>query len=156
MIGESIDTMKLRRKGLNVATDIGVNVMSVTLVRDIMNTNVISALDTMTVGEARLRLLPSNHTIYPVTDQHGVFKGIIKLENLRLASDDDRRGIQAIMDASDAQVYPTDTVLTALRQIESSRDPRIIVIDKKTRQLRGIVSPVDFVRLSSAEVQESI
>lgn len=151
MIEDSLDTLKLKDLGLDIDTDMSVNVMSITLVRDIMTTEIVSVEESMTVGEARSKLLPSGHMVYPVTDPSHRLKGILKLENLRDLSNDDVRPVKDLMESTSTIVFPTDSVMKALKKIESSRDPRILVVDKNTGELRGIVSPVDFVRLSSAD-----
>ena len=150
---ESIYSLKLKRKGLSFVSDIGVNVMAVTLVRDIMTTVIKTASDNMTLKQAESKLLPSGHETYPVIDENGCLTGVIhreimlqKIRKGRLAAKIEEFKVKAHV-----VVYPDDTVLRAIKKIENTRDPRIIVIDRKSSKLEGIVSPIDFVRLSSAD-----
>ncbi len=47
-----------------------------------------------------------------------------------------------------AVVRADDTVLRTILKIEKTRDPRVLVVDPRSKKLIGIVSPIDFVRLS--------
>ena len=66
---ESIYSLKLKRKGLNFITDMSVNVMSITSIRDIMTTK----LDTITLDLDAVyicdHLLTQQHTRYPVAGE---------------------------------------------------------------------------------------
>lgn len=148
---DSIYSLPLRRKGLSFVNDIGVNIMSVTFVRDIMTTKVDLAHDEMTLDEAKSKLIPLDHTVYPVTDRHGVLNGVVHYDDILK----DYKELEKVMKIKDikrtkvAVCHPDDTVQRAISKIEKTRDPRIIVVDRKTKKLMGIASPIDFVRLSS-------
>lgn len=153
---ESIYSQKLRRKGLNFVTDISVNVMSMTLVKDIMTTELHNAYSNMTVQEASDKLLHYNHSVYPVVDPQSTFNGMISQNRLsELVLSQPQSLLSEVMEEVKAVVAPENTVFEALTKIEASRDPRVFVVDPKTRKLLGIVSPIDFVRLSSSQLDGS-
>ncbi len=149
---DSIYALKLRRKGLSFINDIGVNVMGITLVRDIMTTEILTADQEMSVEEASKKLLPTNHSVYPVVDCENKLCGVVQHESIKKSLDSGNHDtkLKELTDESRAISYSDETVLEAVKKIEKTRDPRILVVDRRTNVLRGIVSPIDFVRLSSS------
>lgn len=155
MCRDSIYSLKLKHKGLSFVNDIGVNVMNVTLLRDIMTTEVVVAKSEMDIGSAKQVLLPSSHTLYPLINQEGVLEGIILGEDLENAKENQfKESVEILKKRAQAVAYPDETVMSAVRKFENTRDPRILVVDRRSRRLLGIVSPIDFVRLSSAEAHQ--
>lgn len=151
---DSIYSLKLKRKGLKFINDISVNVMSITLVRDIMTTELHSALETMPMREAANKLLQHGHSVIPVVDKNGQLKGALSKEKLeKTALKHPKMLVSEALESFHAVVNSDDTVLRAIAKIEKTRDPRVLVIDPKSQKLVGIVSPIDFVRLSSANTE---
>lgn len=150
---DSIYSLKLRRKGLKYVNDIGVNVMGITLVRDIMTTEIQLAKDVMRIDEAASQLLPSHHSVYPVIDDEKKLCGVVHHDAIQEAFDQGNltATLKDFLQVAKATAFPDETVLQAVKRIEKARDPRILVIDRQTKVLRGIVSPIDFVRLSCSE-----
>ncbi len=152
LLKESIYSLKLKRKGLKFATDISVNVMSMTLVKEIMTKNVIVALREQSVEEAALALLAQEHTLYPVVDSDGGLSGVLFKEDLLLALKENPKAlVDEVKKATKAVVYGNDSVQDAVAKVEKVRDPRVLVIDGESLKLIGIVSPIDFVRLTHAD-----
>ncbi|MEE6249518.1 MAG: chloride channel protein [Bdellovibrionota bacterium] len=150
----SIYSLKLKRKGLKFISDISVNVMSITIVKDIMTTQIRTASSSMSLYEAKNKLLQYGHAVYPVVDQDSVLLGTITREDiLNNAEKHPKMKVAEFMHAAKAVVREDDSVLKAISKIEKTRDPRILVVEARTRKLCGIVSPIDFVRLSSAEAE---
>ncbi|MDC0980357.1 chloride channel protein [Bdellovibrionales bacterium] len=150
---DSIYALKLRRKGLKYINDIGVNVMGITLVRDIMTTEIQMASLDMTIEEAVRVLLPTHHSIYPVVTEDKKLCGVVHWDNIQEAHNqgETTATLSDFIQKAKAKAYPDETVLEAVRRIEKERDPRILVIDRQLGTLKGIVSPIDFVRLSSSD-----
>ncbi|MEC9282903.1 MAG: chloride channel protein [Bdellovibrionota bacterium] len=150
----SIYSLKLKRKGLKFISDISVNVMSITVVKDIMTTQIRTASKNMSLAEARNKLLQYGHAVYPVVDDDNVLLGIISREEISTnVEKHPKMKISEFMQEAKAVVREDDSVLKAISKIEKSRDPRILVVSQRSRKLCGIVSPIDFVRLSSAEAE---
>ena len=77
---------------------------------------------------------------------------ITKDRLLQISKDGEFAKVLEVMVPTKAIVDPEDSVSVVLTKIEKSRDPRIMVVDRATNQLVGIVSPVDFVRLNFKEM----
>lgn len=152
---DSIYSKKLKNKGLEFVTDIAVNVMGITLLKDIMTTEIQTAKELMTLKEFETELYHKDHTIYPVVDGAGVVAGVIHQDTVTsaLKTHPPETEMKEIMDACFVESHPNDTVLMAIKKIGKKRDPRILVTDRNTKKLVGIVSPIDFVRLSSADIE---
>lgn len=149
---ESIYSLKLKRKGLNFVTDLSVNVMSMKQIKDIMTTELHVALETMTVREVANKLLRFNHSVIPVINTQGEPIGVIPSVKLKkLMYKFPRSKVKDFVETIHAIVPSDESVLNALTKIEKTRDPRVLVVSPKTKKLVGIVSPVDFVRLSSSD-----
>lgn len=146
----SIYSLKLKRKGINFVNDISVNVMSITLVSDIMTTDLHVATEEMCLRDVYNKLSQFGHTVIPVVDKNYLLTGVLLNDQLekvlkkhpKMKVRDAKQEVQAI-------VRSDDTALKAITKIEKTRDPRVMVIDPNTNKLVGIVSPIDFVRLSS-------
>jgi CIC family chloride channel protein len=152
LLKDSIYSLKLRRKGLNFINDIAVNVMSITLGKDIMTTELHLAYEGFSLKEAADKLLQHGHSVYPVVNQSGQLTGILTKEKLEKAAL--KHPKQLVVESKQevrAVVHAHETVFKAVTKIEKTRDPRVLVVEPKTHKLLGIVSPIDFVRLSSAE-----
>lgn len=151
---DSIYSLKLRRRGVSFIGDIGVNVMAVTFVRDIMTTEIETASRDMSVSEAHDRLLNSQHPVYPVVDDEGVLQGVVTYTALlRHRQLGGAETVGSITTAVNAVAFPDETVLSAVKKVEAVREPRIVVVDPKSNKLLGMVSPIDFIRLSSSDAE---
>ncbi len=150
---ESIYSMKLRRKGIKFINDIGVNIMGITLVKDIMTTEIQLADSQMSLAEASEKLLPSHHSVYPVVDSDKKLQGIVLHDDIKSHASKGHLDmkINELLEEAKAIVFADETVLQAVKKIEKIRDPRILVVDRRYGTLLGIVSPIDFVRLSIAD-----
>lgn len=145
---DSIYSYKLTRKGLSYVTDLGVNLMSVTLVKDIMTSDIEVLKSEMNYEEIKVIAEKSNHAVYPITNKDNELKGIVHHVDVKryLINKD---ALTNYIKQPSAVVGPYDSVTKAIDKIDKTRDPRILVVNKKTNTLLGIVSPVDLVRLSS-------
>ncbi len=156
---ESIYSLKLKRKGLSFVTDIGVNLMCVTRIKDVMTQNPIVVSEEMTLNEAEMVISKDSHATYPVVNSTGALCGLVSLESFRNHMEKQPPGknllIKEIKTVPKTIVHLNDTVDMALKKLEKTRDPRIIVVDQSTQKVVGIVSPIDLVRLSSTETQET-
>ncbi|MCB9026555.1 MAG: chloride channel protein [Bdellovibrionaceae bacterium] len=146
---DSIYSLKLRRSGIKFATDISVNVMSMTVIKDIMTTELHKAIGTMTIIETANKLLQHNHSIYPVVNEEGILTGLLTHEKLvQLSKKHPKALVSEVQQEAKAVVHMNDSAIDALAKIEKSRDPRILVVDSVKGKLVGVVSPIDFVRLN--------
>ncbi|MCH2534402.1 MAG: chloride channel protein [Bdellovibrionales bacterium] len=146
---ESVYSYKLTRKGLSYVTDIGVNVMSITLIKDIMTPNVEAISLGMSYKDLKDIQGNSTHAVYPVVNEKNILQGVVHQEDLKAYVKTEGQDFKTIIKKPKAVVGPNDSVARAIEKIDKSRDPRILVVNKSTNKLLGIVSPVDLVRLSS-------
>lgn len=146
---ESVYSYKLTRKGISYVSDIGVNVMSITLVKDIMTTEVEALRSNMSFDEIKDIAQNSTHAVYPVVNEKQQLQGVVHQNDLKTYLNAQEASLESYIKKSKVVVGPTDNVAKAIEKIDKSRDPRILVVNKKTNKLLGIVSPVDLVRLSS-------
>jgi len=153
---ESIYSLKLKRKGLNFITDISVNLMSMTSVRSIMTTTVNSISSNMSTESFRKEFLPNGHSIYPVVNESNELLGVISKEYFEQEYNKNKDiTLQDLITPAKSIVDINITVTEALSKVESKRDPRILVVDKKTNRLEGIISPIDFVRLNCSDADDT-
>jgi CIC family chloride channel protein len=153
----TIYSIKLKRKGISFINGFGVNILAVTPIKDIMCTKLDVMTDDMTFCEALDYIYNSDHTIYPVVNHNNVLMGMVRAKDvieasLSMAPD---ALVTKVMVGTPRAAYPDDTAFSALKKLEKGRDPRIVVVDKDDKSLLGLVGPADFVRLSSAEVEEN-
>ena len=146
---ESVYSYKLTRKGLSYVTDIGVNVMSITLIKDILTPDVEALNLDMNYEDLQHIQSTSTHAVYPVVDKKKILQGVVHQEDLKAYVQSEGQDFKTIIKKPKAVVGPNDSVARAIEKIDKSRDPRILVVNKSTNKLLGIVSPVDLVRLSS-------
>lgn len=151
----SIYSLKLIRKGISFNTDIGLNVMAVTRIRDIMTTELTILPETLNLKEAKSIMASSPHTLYPVVDKSGKIIGQIRRSNIlnrikRLGPD---ANVTDLMRPIHSEAYPDEFVIATLNRLErnNTRDPRIWITDRQTKRLCGIVAPTDLCRLISKD-----
>lgn len=147
---DTMYSMKLRNKGILFATDIGVNALSITLVRDIMSTELDVVREGDKIGEAAAAFLPNHHPLVPIVSEDGRLVGIATRERLKeAAASHPERPVKAIATAPAYVVGPDDTAFRAAVRIDKSQEPRILVVDPATRKLVGIVSPSDLLHIAA-------
>lgn len=157
MKNHTIFSIKLARKGVSVIKSASYGALTMTPVKSIMTKDLITLRDDMTLGEAEKVIARySVHMVYPVVDKKGTFLGLVRGSNISyqylIKGPSSRLLDHAVKEPR--VVGPDDSVLDALKNLDDYRDPRVVVVDKQTRELLGIVSPTDFVRFISKEVQE--
>jgi CIC family chloride channel protein len=150
---ETMYSLKLTRKGLKFVNDIGLNIMSVTLIKDIMSTDLVTFSRNCTLADVLKAYHENSHSIYPVINESQTLAGVVRSEEISEAVNEKGGDcpIEEFVKPATSLVYPTDTVQSALNKFDMARDPRILVIERLSGKLIGIVSPVDFVRLSCKE-----
>lgn len=151
----TIYSLKLKRKGIPFVSDLGVNVLAVTPIREIMTANVKTVHVEATLRQSQEVISQSRHAVYPVVNSKGVFMGTVRTididEAIQAKGPDVKISEVALGTVSVA--YGSETVLSGLKRVGHSRDPRIIVVDRRTKVVVGIVSSTDLLRLSSRELE---
>lgn len=148
---DTMYSMKLKNKGILFATDIGVNALSITLVKDIMTTKLEVLEESRKIGDAAKAFLPNHHPIAPIVSGDGRLVGIATRERLKeAAASHPERPVKAIATNPVYVVGPNDTAFRAAVRIDKSQEPRILVVDPATRKLVGIVSPSDLLHIAAS------
>lgn len=151
----SIYSMKLVRKGISFNTDIGLNVMAVTKIRDIMTTKLTILPDSLTLSEAKSIMASSPHTLYPVVDKDGKLLGQIRRSKIwgKIKQMGPEATVKDVMRPIRSIAGPDELVISTLHRLDNntSRDPRIWIVEDRTERLCGIVAPTDLCRLISKD-----
>lgn len=151
LMGDSIMTEKLTRRGLRVQSDLEVDRFRTVPVDQIMSTRVETLPATATVGEARDRLATGRHGAYPLVDADGRCVGIItRGDVLREGAADDA----AARDHGSADVVaiaPDETALVALqRMLEEDVEHLPVVAHDR---LVGICTRTDLMRIRAQQLE---
>jgi len=150
VMGDSIMTEKLTRRGLRVPSDYHADVLHTTLVRDVMTTNVETVLAATRIGELVKRFQTDGHSGYPVVDDHGRCIGIVTRGDLLREGDWNDDSLVADAAARDVvAVTPGDTVGDALDLILQEEIEHLPVIDE--HRLVGICTRTDIMRARRAQ-----
>ena len=149
----SIYSLKLKRKGLNLKTDIGLNIMAMTRIREVMTTKLTVLTETMNLEEARQVMRVNPHTLYPVVNESGELTGQVRRSSIRneLKQKGPESLIREVQKPVRSTAFANELVINVLGSLHRnrSRDPRIWVLDDRNKRLTGIVSPTDLSRLIS-------
>ena len=149
----TIYSVKLKRKGLAFANDLGINVLSVTPIKNVMNDDVEVLHVDMTLAQAHEVTERQGHHVYPAIGGKGVLAGIVRPAELArsIKRDGPEGRVADLVQEAPIVAHPDETVMTALRRIGDEPDPHVVVVDRWDRKLLGIVTPTDMLRLSSRE-----
>jgi len=130
---DTIYTLKLRRRGVDLNRHPGTEALRSTLVSAVMDTSVRSLPEDLTVAEGARRLLASGHPALPVIDASGRLGGIVTVHILAevLSNDEDKDRIRLSAVAEmPATVRPAASLESALDAVlESSASAGVPVAD---------------------------
>jgi H+/Cl- antiporter ClcA/CBS domain-containing protein len=140
----SLMTERLSRRGLKVETQYQVDVLSTTLVQDVMTADV-RTLDAETdLGEARRRLETGRHNAYPVVDSAGRCLGVVRKRDLLETDRPDEARVLDILGRDVVTVAPESTTLAALSLLLEEEVEHLPVVAEG--RLVGICTRSDIMR----------
>jgi len=159
---ESIYTLKLIRRGVNIRAGRDVNVMRSLLVRDAMTRDVVTVSENMPLKDLVRFTLGSKYASFPVVDREGFLSGIITfqdfkeviyeegLEHLVVAGDIATRGVITITE--------NESLNRALQKIGFRNIEQLPVVEEgNPRVIRGILSRRDiFAAYNKALIDRSL
>jgi len=159
---ESIYTLKLTRRGVNIRAGRDVNVMQSLLVRDAMTRDVVTVSENMPLKDLVRFTLGSKHASFPVVDRDGLLSGIITfqdfkevlyeegLEHLVVAGDIATRGVITITE--------NESLNRALQKIGFRNIEQLPVVEETNpRVITGILSRRDiFAAYNKALIDRSL
>lgn len=141
LLGQSLMTEKLARRGLRVSSDYSVDVLGMHSVGDVMTTEVETLPSSSSVGEARRRFALRRHSAYPLVDGAGRCVGIVSRVDLLGGDAPDDTPLSEVASSQVVAVRPDDSLLTALqRMLEEGVEHLPVLVDE---ELVGICTRSD-------------
>jgi len=130
---DSIYTLKLRRRGIDIMKIKKSDLMDMILVSEAMKTKVITIDETTAVRNAGLVVKRTAHRGFPVLNSEGHLTGMITQEDINKALNSDRGDIPVyeIMTRDMILCYPDETLKTALEKLGERNIGRIPVVERK-------------------------
>lgn len=128
---ESIYTLKLIRRGIDILKLKRNDLMEKIRVSEAMFRNLITISESTSVRDAALMLKSSSHRGFPVLDSNGRLKGIVTHQDINnaLNSGKDKMEVAAIMTVNLIVSYPEETLKDALEKLGEKDIGRIPVVD---------------------------
>jgi CIC family chloride channel protein len=149
---ESIDTLKLVRRGINLRRGVDVNVMGAITVDRVMRSRVATIPAHMPVEDFLKFLKDTAGTSFPVVDGNGKLVGVVSLEDVReVVLDESRAGLERILivqditDVNAPVLNPGHTLNDAMVRFGSRDSEQLPVVDSSTGELIGIVRRADVI-----------
>ena len=147
---ESIYTLKLLRRGIDLREGREVNLLKSIPVRDVMNQNVETVPEEMTLPEILRKVSTCKHNNFPVVDMNGNPTGVLYYDDYRDAVNDG--GIDDSVTACDLAariktVITTENNLYDALDLMNHQDTSIlpIVASKENHALKGILTHEDII-----------
>jgi H+/Cl- antiporter ClcA len=155
----SILTEKLARRGHHITREYSIDLAALARVREIMASPVQTLSAELTVGEAIDFFLDPvhRHRAYPIVDDENRLAGLLSRADILgwLGAKTPRTG--RVLDSLTGQVTPSatpdETIATIAVRMTARQAPRIPVIDPHTREVLGIVSRGDLLKLRWREFE---
>ena len=129
---DSIYTLKLRRRGIDIQKHVQLDLMELIKVSDASVKNVITVDETTTAIDARLKMRTTNHRGLPVIDRKGNLVGMVtrKDTNKPLANGKEEIPVKEIMTKDIIVCYPDENLKIALEKFAERNIGRIPVVER--------------------------
>jgi CIC family chloride channel protein len=148
LLSESIYTLKLARRGVNLRAGKEINVLRSIPVRDVMNPEVEAIPENLSLGKVAERISKSKYNSFPVVDHKGNLTGILSfLDYHQVVFDKDLKDLVVAKELASTQVVSVsldDNLYDALEKI-TSKDYSLlpVVSPDNPLELRGVLSRRD-------------
>ena len=146
---ESIYTLKLVRRGVDIYRREEADVLRTITVSKVMTRDFPTILPSMPVSELINELHQSGHHGFPIVNENGNFCGIVTLEDVEAAMSTVDPALTAgdIATKSPVVAYPDQSIHDALAQLGGRDVGRIPVVDRSNpKKLLGVLRRHDIVR----------
>ena len=159
---ESIYTMRLVRRGIDIHHQDEADILSTIPVRDVMTTDVEAVFENMSLKELLEFTLSSKHLSFPVVDNNGLLSGIVTIEDFReILFEEDLRNLVVVKELSTSNVITiteNQNLDTALKKIGVKNIEQLPVVDEdNSRKIIGILSRRDiFAAYNKALIDRSL
>jgi CIC family chloride channel protein len=147
---DSIYTLKLARRGVDIKEGKEVNVLKSLFVKDVMNSNVETMPEALTLGIMTQRISKSKFNSFPVLDDQNQLIGILSFKDYSKAIfDENLKDLVVAKDLASTDLVTVsldDNLWTALEKI-SSKDFAVlpVVSGQASNKLEGVVSRRDII-----------
>ena len=145
---ESINTIKLARRGIHLRHRWDVNTLRSVLVRDAMSAQVDTVFIDATVEDVLQLMQQTRHNGFPVVDRDGWLVGVIALEDVRRVEAEKRQStsVREAMTRDPVTITPSETLADASRKMALKEIGRLPVVDgEDLRKVIGIITRSDIV-----------
>jgi CIC family chloride channel protein len=140
---ESIYTLKLKRRGIDIQKPKDLDFMEMITVSDANVKRVITIDETATVSDVEMMIKISDHRGFPVIDLNGNLVGMItrKDTNKAVANGKDEIPVEEIMTRDIIYCYPDESLRIALEKFAERNVGRIPVVERgKHSHLIGLIT----------------
>jgi CIC family chloride channel protein len=147
---ETIFTEQLKRKNITYHEGMTADSLENLTVENIMTKKTLYLQSNASLTDVDMLLSNHSHTMYPVVNEQQQVTGyIIKAIFLKNKSMYSAKATAAEMQQPmDVWIYSTDSLLHALKVIQQTKFSRMIVVERDTKKLVGILSGKDLLKLS--------
>lgn len=146
---ETIFSESLKRKNISYPQEMGIDTLEALKVERVMTTNIKSISFRATLSEMQELILNHSHTLYPVIDDKKTLLGYIAKPQFVKQQSTYTNQMQAkdIMSEVEVWAHADDSLLHALKMIQQTKYGRLIVIDKNSEKMVGILSGKDLLKM---------
>ena len=150
LLRDSIYTLKLARRGVDIKEGKEVNVLKSMFVKDVMNTNVETMPEALPLGKMAQRISKSKFNSFPVLDDQDQLIGILSFNDYNEAIfDENLKDLVVAKDLATTDLVTIsldDNLWTALEKISSKDFAVLPVVSAQTpNKLEGVVSRRDII-----------
>jgi CIC family chloride channel protein len=162
LLEDSIYTLKLARRGINIKAGKEINILKSILVKDVMNPEVETIPENITMGRLAQKISKSKYNSFPVVDEEGNLTGVLTFSDYRDAAfDENLHDLVVAKDIATSKVVTVsmdDNLYDAMERI-TLRDFSIlpVVSPHKPSQLLGILTRRDIISVyNQAVIKKSV
>lgn len=140
---DSIYTMKLSRRGIDILKIKNEDIMDKITVSEVMFRDVITVSCTTTIREAGLLIKSTTHRGFPVVDNLSSLKGIITHQDINSALNEGNgdKNVEEFMTTDLLYCFPEDTLRNALEKLGERNIGRIPVVERgNPEHLVGLIT----------------
>ena len=167
MLKRSVLTEKIARRGYHLTREYDVDPLEVLFVRDVMATDVISfpagepldeVIGTFVRGRRQLRDPQHRQRLYPVVDELGIMRGVVTRRDVldqALSDEPSVACVDQLLVREPVVAYPDETLRAVSYRMASSSVTRILVIERGTRRVVGLVSLSQLLQARLRDLREA-
>ena len=153
---ETIYTLKLRRRGIDLMRGRGANLMGLLTVRDAMQAVPVSVRQETPLNEVIERLMQGPADGLPVVDENGAYRGTVTSQQVEQAMRENALDSEAGSLAQETTVVrPNQTLEQALSALLRERSG-LPVLEPETRRVVGWLTHMDILRAYNARLEAGI